>query len=114
MCGSQWSGGVLACMRRLEATSLAWPRCACSLSPLVKHWLFFSESHLLSTHLLCQSSVLPVGKNAWSSASYVRLNVYDLSLDLVPSQKHICCSPMESRAEISALPSLELGKKVEQ
>jgi len=34
-----------------------------------------------------------------------------LSLDLVPSQKHICCSPMESTAEISALPSLELKKE---
>lgn len=34
----------------------AQPSRACSLSPLVKHWLFLSESHLLSTHLLCESS----------------------------------------------------------
>lgn len=50
-------------------------------------------------------------KNAWSSAWQVRFHVSSLSLDLVPSQKHICHSPTESTAEVSALPSLELGKK---
>lgn len=33
-----------------------------------------------------------------------------LSLDLVPTQKHVCPSSTKSAAEISALPSLELGK----
>lgn len=33
-----------------------------------------------------------------------------LSCDLVPTQKHICPSSIKSRAEIPALPSLELGE----
>lgn len=40
-----------------------WPACACSFSPLVKHWLLISESHLLSTHLLCQPSEEPALEN---------------------------------------------------
>lgn len=56
MCGCQRSGRVLGCTRGLGATHLAWLNHACSFSSLMKHWLFLSESHLLSTYLLCQSS----------------------------------------------------------
>lgn len=51
VCGSSWSEGVLRCTRGLGTTHLAW-----SFSRLVKHKLFLSERHLLSTHLLYQSS----------------------------------------------------------